>query len=228
MKINPYKFPFIAIEGMDGCGKDTIIALLKTHFGERAVFTAEPTESSYGKEVRHVLDNKGKDIYGKQLAPEEIQLLFTRDRLSHRLNEEQWLHSRPVFSNRDWESTCAYYAAYGGDIADIIRLHEEEFEIAGGEFIVSDLTVIIDITPEEAVRRQVAQGKTFDHFEDDVKKREKIRRAYLDLPRTLADLVPDVPFNIRIVDGMRSEREVFVDVFILACTAFRQKTGREF
>lgn len=228
MKINPHKFPLIVIEGMDGCGKDAVIESLRKHFGEKAIFTAEPTNSSYGREARQVLNNKGRDIHGKQLQPEEIQRLFTRDRLSHRLDESQWLHPRPVFSNRDWESTCAYYAAYGGDIADIVRLHEEEFRVAGGEFFVSDLTVIIDITPAEAIRRQIVQGKTFDHFEDDIKKREKIRRAYLDLPRTLAELVPDVPFNIKFVNGMQSKEKVFAEALALARATFARKIGQEF
>lgn len=228
MIINPYKYPFIVIEGMDGCGKDTAVESLRKHFGEKAIFTMEPTNSTYGQEVRQVLNNKGRDIYGKQLQPEDIQRLFTRDRLSHRFDESQWLRSRPVFSNRDWESTCAYYAAYGGDIADIVRLHEEEFNAAGGEFFVSDLTVIVDITPEEAVRRQIAQGKQFDHFEDDMKKREKIRRAYLDLPKTLAELVPAVPFNIRVIDGMQSKGEVFADVLALARETFTRKIEGKF
>jgi thymidylate kinase len=232
MIINPYKFPFSVIEGMDGCGKDTIIVFLKAHFGERAVFTVEPTDGTYGRQFRYALAHQGKDIHGRQLSPEEIQRLCVWDRIGHRVEEARSLHVKPVISNRDFESTCAYYQAFGGNVADIALMHEEEFYNAGGEFFVSDLTVIIDITAEEALKRQVksfaAQGKKFDHFEDDMKKREKICQAYLALPQTLKDLRSEVSFNIHIVDGMQSKEEVFAEVLTLVRETFKQKTGEDF
>ena len=233
MIINPYKYPFIVLEGPDGCGKDTVVASLDAYCNERGInvaFTVEPTAGKYGREVRSVLGNKGMDASGRKLSSDEIQLLFVRDRLVHRLDEQEWLRSRPVFSNRDWESTCAYYRAFGGDIADIVRMHEEEFDTAAGEFFVADLTVIVDIEPAEAQRRQkelfAKLGKEMDHFEDDIKKRENIREAYLALPGILTKL--DVPHNIKIVNGMQSKDQVFADVLAHIRAAFREKIGVKF
>lgn len=239
MIINPHKYPFIVFEGMDGCGKGAQIEMLKHYFLDNGIvahFTKEPVEGpgTIGTIIRSILNDGGvvPDIpvciddplkkvpwvvelieskRGKSLASEELQLLYVADRILHRNGESIFLKQRPVISDRDWESTLAYHIAFGGSPMWVFDQHEKLFKKAGMEFFVSDLTIIIDITAKEAIKRQQSMGKKFDYFEDAVTKREKIRQAYLELPEGLK-LLSDLSLNIQIVDGMRPKEEVFQDV----------------
>jgi len=238
MIINPYEYPFIVVEGIDGCGKGEQIERLKKYFEDKkrnVYFTKEPVEGEgkIGSLIRDILDNKGvvpstirpicdpsgkaSEVIdfvfskkGEKLKSEELQLLYIADRILHRNGEGIFLQHSSVVSDRDWESTLAYHIAFGGSPKWVCEKHEELFQKAGVEFFVSDLTLVIDITAEEAVKRQQNMGKKFDYFEDAVEKREKIRQAYLEIPAGLKWL-SGLPLNIQIVDGMRPPKDVFQD-----------------
>lgn len=221
MIINPGKNPFIVFEGVDGCGKTTLIKRLDKYFDERPKltkpqFTAEPTtDGEIGKQIRRILDNGGRDENGKKLSREELQTLFIMERLHHRRSEGQFLKCWPVISDRDWESTLAYYMSYGGDPKWVVDEHERIFREAGKEFFVSDLTLVIDVPAEVAHGRQHAMGKSLDYFEDNLAKIRLRVDAYRSLPKVIESLVPNIAGNIALIDGTCSPDEVFENV--LAC-----------
>ena len=51
------KGKFIVVEGIDGCGKSTLIEKLKTHFPD-AVFLREPTNGKFGMTIRKKLSSE--------------------------------------------------------------------------------------------------------------------------------------------------------------------------
>ena len=142
MIINPGPNPFIVLEGVDGCGKTSIIKGLQKYFDDRPkiekpYFTAEPTtDGEIGQRIRRILDNSGVDELGHKLTREELQTLFIQERLYHRRSEAQFLKRWPIISDRDWESTLAYYVSYGGDPKWVVDKHEQIFCEAGRDFFI--------------------------------------------------------------------------------------------
>lgn len=211
MKINSYSFPFVVLEGIDGSGKSTLLKGVEKYLQNKRMpfyVTAEPTDLEYGKKIRRILDNGGRDENNNKVAAEDLQRLYILDRLNHRKSESEFLKTMAVISDRDWESTLAYASAFGVSPQWVINEHERLALEAGMELFFSNLTLIVDVAPEEALRRQKAAGKVLDYFESDIVKRGKLREAYLNLPTILRKLLPQVPFNIQIIDGMRPESEV--------------------
>lgn len=211
MKINPYPFPFVVLEGIDGSGKSTLLKGVDEYLQDKRVpfyVTAEPTDLEYGKRIRRILDDNGRDENNNKVAAKDLQRFYILDRLNHRKSEGEFLKTMAVISDRDWESTLAYASAFGVSPQWVINEHERMACKAGMELFFSNLTLVVDVTPKEALRRQKAMGKILDYFESDIVKREKLREAYLSLPMVLPQLLSYIPFNIKVIDGMRPEKEV--------------------
>jgi dTMP kinase len=231
MIINPGPNPFIVLEGVDGCGKTSLIKGLKKYFNERPKlekphFTAEPTtDGEIGKKIRRILDNGGVDESGRKLSREELQSLYIKDRFEHRRGEGQLLKCWPIISDRDWESTLAYYMSYGGDPQWVVDEHERIFREAGRDFFVPDLTLVIDVSAEVAYERQKVMGKKLGFFETDLAKIRRRVDAYRSLPKVLAELVPSMPHNIVFIDGTQSPEAVREDVLAHFRAVFLYKTG---
>ncbi len=109
------KGKFIVIEGVDGCGKSTQLALLREAFertGRRCEFIHFPRldKGIYGTLVAEFLRGE----YGtlEQVHPKLVALLFANDRMEHKPLVEQWLHEGAVvFADRYVCSNIAYQCA---------------------------------------------------------------------------------------------------------------------
>jgi len=218
MIVNPYKFPFIVLEGIDGCGKSSIVEGLKRKLTPSypVHFTAEPVAGrGIEQRIQEILKNNGKDEKtGRMLSNAELQSLFIFDRMNHRCSEEKFLANFAIISDRDWESTIAYYMSYGGNPRWVVDEHERIFRAAKKDFFVADLTLVIDVSAEVAYNRQQAMRKILDLFEADLAKIHQRVDAYRSLPKVLSGLVPGIVWSdhIQFVDGERSPDEVFEDV----------------
>lgn len=207
MKTNPYSHSFIAIEGIDGCGKSTLIGGLKKCDEENkigAIFTKEPTDGEVGQKIRKILNNHGRDENGKKIYPEELQELYIYDRLKHRQTESVFLEGHPIFSDRDFFSTLAYGIAAGINFRWILERHEI---ILKSLFFVPNLVFILDLPAEEAIKRIKKAGKAEDYFEK-LAFLEKVRQAYLELPKIMEEFYPDVEIDIQIIDASKPPEEV--------------------
>lgn len=221
MKINPYKYPFIAIEGIDGCGKSTLIGLLQKwnkEGGIGAVFTKEPTDGEIGQKIRKILTSDGYDN-GKKVSPDDLQALYIKDRLLHRKMESIFLRWYPSFSDRDFFSTLAYGYAEGVGHGWILQKHEE---ILGEHFFAPDLVLILDLTAEESVERMKKAGKNADYFEK-LESLKKIREGYLAIPGWLKEIYSDANVCIAIIDAGQKPEEVFKDSFFRIDKCFQEK-----
>ena len=105
---------FIAIEGIDGCGKTTISSLLKDHIeslGRRVVRTSDLLGTPLGEQVRAVLTSGSYPI-----CAESEMMLLTAARIQH-VNDviiPELKRGSVVISDRFYGSTWAYQASQLG------------------------------------------------------------------------------------------------------------------
>jgi len=135
----------IVFEGIDGTGKSTQIVLLAKKLEERGfevVSTREPTDGTYGNKIRDLYNNRGS------VSKQEELDLFLKDRRDHvdNLITPALQRGSLVLTDRYYLSTAAYQGAAGMDVEEILKRNES--------FAPSpDLAIIIELPPEESVRR---------------------------------------------------------------------------
>jgi dTMP kinase len=146
----------IVIEGLDGSGKSTQMALLEQELikaGRGYCLTREHTrDGEVGKLIERVLSSKGK------LNPIALQFLFVADRLDHleRVIKPELDRGKLVLCDRYYWATVAY----GSLVADkdwLIDLNRYCLE--------PDLVIYLDISPEQAVKRIGGRGEREKIFE---------------------------------------------------------------
>ena len=159
---------FIVLEGIDGCGKTTQINELSKWLPKSGLInnnatlikTREPGGSILGKEIRDMILNNNKSNSPSILT--EL-LLYAADRAEHiskvilpGLKNGNW-----IISDRFSGSTLAYQG-YGREInIDIIK----KLENIVCQNIKPDLTIFLDISPEESILRR--KNKVADRIESE-------------------------------------------------------------
>ena len=138
---------FLALEGIDGCGKSTQLALLANRLkaaGLPCVTTCEPTGGPIGKLLRQVLTGQVK-CDSRVVAP-----LFAADRLDHLLNEENGL-CRAVEQGRTVLSDRYYFSSYAYQSVDLPLEWVIEANRPCAELLRPTATLFIDVDPELAL-----------------------------------------------------------------------------
>lgn len=145
---------FVAFEGGDGCGKSTQARLLADALAERGLLvelTREPGGTPGAEAIRKLL----LDPPGSGWSARTEALLFAAARADHvekkirpALEAGSW-----VISDRFLDSSRAYQGAAGG-LGDevVLALHE-----IGSQGLRPDLTVLVEVSAEEAARRLAAR-----------------------------------------------------------------------
>jgi len=192
---NNYLGKFIVIEGLDGSGKsaqvDLVVDYLKQQ-GKEVILTKEPTaESDAGRKVRQAL--KGEIV----VEPLELQKLYVQDRKEHLQNKvvPALREGKFVVSSRYAFSTFAYGGSDGLDVDLLIKLNEE--------FLLPDITIIVNVNPESCVKRIEGRGEPKELFEQK-EKLTKVNEFYKKMP--------DMFKNVFVVDGEKSIPEVFEEI----------------
>jgi len=199
MKDNPYPGRFIVIEGLDGSGQTTQVALLKKFLEEKGlqvVSTKEPTmDSEAGRKIREILDEKVK------IEPIELQKLFTQDRKEHLedLIVPALQDGKAVISDRYYFSTFAFGASDGLNLDELIRMNDG--------FLLPDLTIILKVPPRVCVERIEKRGEAKTLFEKE-NKLTRVWETYTVMPERFRD--------VYIVNGEQSIEEVFSEIKSLA------------
>ena len=193
---------FITFEGIDGSGKSTQARMLAARIkgsGGDVVLTREPGGAPGAEGIRALVLSGDTDRWS---AETEI-LLFTAARRDHleRTIRPALDAGATVICDRFADSTRVYQGATRGDLRGLVdRLHAE---VIGME---PDLTVIVDMDPEVALRRGLARGTGEDRFEDmGLAFQETLRHGFLSLAR-------EFPNRCVVVDGNRSEDEVAAEI----------------
>ncbi len=177
---NNYPGKFIVIEGLDGSGKsaqaDLVINFLKEK-GKDVVATKEPTiDSEAGRKVKQVLR---KEIV---VEPLELQKLYVQDRKEHLENKvmpalEQ---GKFVVSSRYMFSTFAYGYSDGLNVSELVKMNEN--------FLLPDLTIVVDVAPESCIQRIDGRGEIKELFEQK-DKLTKVNEIYKKIPQMFENVV---------------------------------------
>jgi dTMP kinase len=155
----------IVIEGIDGCGKETQIKLLKEKRDDVVVFKY-PTKSF--QMLNDYLEKKA------ELAPKALFLLFLSDIANEQKKVKEALDSgKLVVLDRYVFSTIAY---------EVNEFHYPQAKkiVEGIGFLRPDKVIMLDITPEVSQERKSKQ-KQLDRYEEDREYLRKVRDNYLRL-----------------------------------------------
>ncbi len=171
---------FITFEGIDGCGKTTQAKLLNDKIineGGVSLLTREPGGSKGAEEIRKLL------VTGsiKRWSPETEILLFTaarRDHLEKTIIPALNL-GKTVISDRFSDSTRVYQ---GSQRSDLVKLADDLQKLIIR--LVPDLTFMIDMDPNVALRRGLSRNSGEDRFEEfGYSFHENIRNKFLKLAK---------------------------------------------
>ncbi|HJV86385.1 MAG TPA: dTMP kinase [Noviherbaspirillum sp.] len=172
---------FLVVEGGEGAGKSTQVALLRdwlAGLGREVVVTREPGGTPLGEKLRALLlDPAGGRIGGRAEA-----LLYAADRAEHveRVVEPALRRGAVVLSDRYVDSSLAYQGA--GRELDHDMIGKLSQWATGG--LVPDLTVLLDLPAEEGLRRARGQAEGSDRMEaETVAFHERVREGFLRLAR---------------------------------------------
>ena len=156
----------IALEGLDQSGKETQARHLRARIAQDGwkvhALSFPDYDTPIGREIRQALDG------ARDFGADVMQLLYVANRFEHRPRLELWLsHGGVVVCDRYRASSVAYGEAQGLDPAwlEDIQRHLPR----------PDITVLLDIAPETAVRRKSA-GR--DRFERDLALLGRVRESY--------------------------------------------------
>lgn len=192
---------FIVVDGIDGSGKSEIVKMLHNYLFSlnkkyRILTTREPTNGTYGKQIRGMLINEDDPLSSSK----KLMDLFVKDREEHLKTIEPFLNSSNenelniVLCDRYYYSTIAFQGAQGLDIKELVEKNKK--------FRKPDIAFILDVEPSLALKRIESRKK--EKFEQ-LEFMKKIRTNFLKLPELLSD-------NIKIIDSNKTLKEVFINI----------------
>jgi dTMP kinase len=180
----------VAVEGLDGAGKTTQVALLVS-----ALSTSHPVqevsfpryETFFGQEIRGLLDGV-HGVSAQTVDPRSMALWYALDRA-------QWAGTRTgapdgvVLLNRYSLSNAVYQAARAPDDPElfdwILRLEHRELGLPE-----PDVTVVLDVSPMVSKRRVADRGdQEGDVYERSSPLLARVRAGYLAAARRLPHVV---------------------------------------
>jgi dTMP kinase len=199
---------FITLEGVDGAGKSTHVNWIAARIeaaGNKVVVTREPGGTPLGEELRKLL-------LAQPMHLETETLLMFAARREHldkvimpALAAGSW-----VLSDRFTDATFAYQG--GGRGLDPGRIESLEHWVHHG--LQPDLTLVFDLSVEEAKRRRSAAMAEPDRFEqENLDFFARVRAVYL--ARAARD-----PKRIRLIDAsatVEDIRKILEQIVITLC-----------
>ena len=178
----------VVFEGLDNCGKTTIVEKLKNYYDHQDIpseFTRE-FETDVGKLIKKMSQEKQLDSILKSY-------LFAADRqIRTRIYTNEDYENKMILFDRYYHSAVAYRMAEGIDKEWVMTLNSV--------FRKPDIGFYIDISPEESVKRNTDTKfnivASVDHL-------SKVRNAYLSFIKEE---------NLIYIDGMRDLDSIYNDV----------------
>lgn len=193
---------FITFEGIDGVGKSTQLDLLEAWLldqGREVVRTLEPGGTELGQEIRHLLLHRKGDV-----APRAEALLYAADRAHHVATKIRpaLAQGKVVLSDRYFDSSVAYQGAARELDVNQVR----EISLWAVDNLLPDLTILLDLTAEQAMLRRNKTGVEPDRLEQEkVDFFERAREQYLELAREPRFLIIDANLSVsEIQDQIRA------------------------
>ena len=196
---NEFPGKFIVLEGIEASGKTTQVKKLGEKFPD-AILTKNPTESQIGKLIRN-------EVLGghSSIPPVAYQYLFAADR---EIQQEEIIgylkEGKAVISDRYFWSSVAYGIAdrEGMDYEDWENVSLVAFRILSmyHQFVLPDLTIYLDISLEESLRRMEGSAKHTEIY-DNPEMNIKIKKGY-------KWLLEKFPEEFKVVNAERDGNEI--------------------
>lgn len=189
---------FITVEGGEGAGKSTNLALVRELLGaanKDVVMTREPGGTPLGEQIRSLL----LDARQTAMAVDTELLLMFAARAQHlaEVIQPALAQGKYVVCDRFTDATYAYQG--GGRGVPQARIAQLETWVQGE--LRPDLTILLDLPVAQGLER-AGNRSTPDRFErEQAEFFEKVRAAYLALAR-------QHPQRYRIIDASRPLAEV--------------------
>lgn len=187
---------FIVFDGIDGNGKSTQAQLLKEYLEKKSyeVFmTSEPSKSEHGQKIENILRKRE----ASQVPKEKWLELFTLDRKENvREIIGALKEGKMVICDRYYYSALAY------------QLQEQEWQNYASKFLKPDITFILDVPAEVALKRIEEKYKITKErkaYFEKLRILKEVRKKFLLLPNYLND-------NIKIIEGARTIITIFEDI----------------
>jgi len=193
---------FITVEGTEGAGKTSNIALLQARLeaaGKTVVLTREPGGTPLGEAIRDLLLTRRGD--GMAVDTEVLLMFAARAEHIAQLIRPALARGEWVLCDRFTDATYAYQG--GGRGIDIDRIAALEHWVQGN--LRPDLTIVLDVPVEVGLAR-AGRRSAPDRFErEQLAFHEAVRAAY----RTIAAREPG---RVQVVDAEQPLPRVQADL----------------
>ncbi len=193
---------FITFEGCDGCGKSTQLKKFSEYLAAQGIphiFTREPGGGKISEQIREILLS-GKNL---EMTDECEALLYAAARVQHLADrvEPALAKGEMVICDRYVDSSLAYQAYARGLGVDFIT----KINAFALENYLPDVTVLIELSPEEAFRRKHGADEN-DRMElAGMAFHKRVYEGYLALAKK-------EPNRFAVVDGRKTPQEIFTDI----------------
>lgn len=196
---------FITFEGCDGCGKSTQLKKLSDYLTENKIeyiFTREPGGGNISEAIREILLN-GKNT---EMSDECEALLYAAARAQHISEkiEPALAAGKLVVCDRYVDSSFAYQA-YARGLGEEFVSKINAFAI---EKYRPDLTVFIDLTPEEAFKRKHGADENDRLEQAGIAFHKRVYEGY----KAIAE---KDPHRVYVVDGRQTPDQIFNEVLTI-------------
>ncbi len=211
---------FITFEGIEGGGKTTQLRRLADRLaaaGHPVITTREPGGDPLAEAIRGLL----LDPAHAPVAPAAELLLYAAARAQHvaRVIRPALMSGGIVLCDRYADSTEAYQGGGRGVDGKTLRL----LRAIATDGVEPDLTLLLDLDPEEGLARAGSRGGAPDRIEgESIGFHRRVREAFLEIARR-------EPHRCRVVDASRDEGAVAAEIWEIVQTAldaWRREDGK--
>jgi dTMP kinase len=198
---------FITLEGVDGAGKSTHLDWIATRLkaeGKKVLVTREPGGTPLGEELRRLLLAQAMHLETETLLMFAARREHLEQLILPALDAGNW-----VLSDRFTDATFAYQG--GGRGLDLGRIEILEHWVQQG--LQPDLTLVFDLSIEEARRRRTAATALPDRFEqEDQDFFARVRAVYLARARLYPERIKLVDASLTVEYIRKSLEEIIITV----------------
>lgn len=194
---------FVTFEGVEGSGKTTLINRLydeMLRLGYPVVKTREPGGNKISEQIRNII----LDVDNCEMDYRTEALLYAASRRQHLVEviRPALEAGATVICDRFLDSSLAYQGhARGLGIEKVYDIN-----LYATEGILPDVTVYIDVAPEEGLSRITNSHRKVDRLDlETAAFHTKVREGYL----FVAGMFPD---RIRVVDGSQPLDRIYADI----------------
>lgn len=171
---------FISMEGPDGSGKSTQIAMLRDYLlqkGYDTIVTREPGGTKISEKIRELI----LDINHMEMGKETEMMLYAaaRAQLVHEVILPSVKAGKAVICDRYVDSSAVYQGiARGLGVETVYQINQ--YAIQG---FLPDLTIHLDLSAEEGIRRKKNQAE-LDRMElQDIEFHKRVAEGYRELAK---------------------------------------------